>query len=175
MQVTWKHNVPEHFLVETQIESDTLGAAFLIRGSNGGEFTVPRLAALIPTGHLKKKWIPSTTLPFLCQIGSYTNYNSPALQSLGWSPCSGQNWIYLRHPVEKTWSKEKFKSVFISSPKVLPGRRQQGETDLDKQLAASVAQQLMKSNLHLERWPLPLDKQVLAHKHTQEWIIVGVR
>ena len=65
-------HIPEYFLDETQVESDTLGAAFFIRGGDGGEFTVPRLAALIPTGHLKDRltlishlftsWMQSETL-----------------------------------------------------------------------------------------------------------------
>jgi len=89
-----KHNVPEDMLDETQIESDTLSAAFFIRGSNRREFTVPRLAAPIPTGHLKEN---DTYCVLFCQlktdlkIGAYTNLNSPARQSLGWSPYSGQS------------------------------------------------------------------------------------
>ena len=47
------HDLPEHLLVETQIESDTLCTTFFIRGSNCGEFAIPRLAATIPTGNLK--------------------------------------------------------------------------------------------------------------------------
>lgn len=38
---------------------------------------------------------------------------------------------------------------------------------LDKQLAASMSQQLMESNLHLKRWPLPLDKCILEGKNTK--------
>lgn len=109
-------------LDETQIESDTLSAAFFIRGSNRREFTVPRLAAPIPTGHLKEN---DTYCVLFCQlktdlkIGAYTNLNSPARQSLGWSPYSGQSWIYPSHPVAKTRRKENTKSVFISSRMIL--------------------------------------------------------
>lgn len=40
------------------------------------------------------------------------------------------------------------------------------DTYLDKQFAASVSQQFVQPDLHLERWPLPLDEQVLEGTRT---------
>lgn len=45
-------HTPEHFVVETQVEADALSTALFIRGGDGGELAVPRLTALVPTGHL---------------------------------------------------------------------------------------------------------------------------
>lgn len=47
-------------------------------------------------------------------------------------------------------------------------------TDLDKQLATSMTQQLMKPNLHLKRRALPLDKQILEQTHRRIYNYGGV-
>lgn len=46
------------------------------------------------------------------------------------------------------------------------GTRRTGDTCLDKQFAASVSQQFVQPDLHLERRPLPLDERVLEGTRT---------
>jgi len=48
-----KHSArPESVSREAEVEADTLGATFLVRGGDGGELAVPRLPRAVPAADL---------------------------------------------------------------------------------------------------------------------------
>lgn len=82
----WTHmtparpHTPEHLVVETQVEADTLSTALFVGGCNGGELAVPRLTALVPSGHLRTT---HTSVPLLDSLTHRVHTHTHRLSGLG--------------------------------------------------------------------------------------------
>lgn len=110
------HDTPEHLLVETQIESDTLSTTFFIRRSNRGELTVPCLAVSIPTGHLKNTRTPSVTVSLVGQLDVQFKTGPAHTNKLTGSPFSGLItllWSKLNLPLSSYKNREKTNQIIF--------------------------------------------------------------